>query len=1016
MQLNLDLPAAEHYTLDGSLGSQRVTDNLINELVAQKEIAIDTETTGLVRWKDIPLFWSLAWGNRRLCMPANTLSLFDKAGLFSDPTRHWVLANAKYDAHMLANVGVNLQGKLVDTQVLHSLLYQDCDHDLKFMAGDVLGWKWRDFKDTFKPKNYGLSPDASYQDVMLYAYQNDTFKLTEYASNDAYGTLKILHKLRDEAQREATFSLYPDIYETMWDIFWKIEVPFTRVLYKCERRGVLIDTEYLATLAAPIRKRIDAIMRELVREVGYMINPKSPDQLKEYFFGKLKLTPVKFTKGGKKGIKSPSVDEDFLEFYAHKVPAAKLLLEHRLYVKILDTYVEGMLKRLDPLSRLHCDLKQDVTRCMPAGELVLTSRGYLAVENVRVGDLVISHTGVPRKVVETSLHQPVPIYRVELSNGLVLRTTGNHRYLTIEGWKPADSLSLQDQVFTHSDPEEWRAIKGWEDFTVSSWGRIFNTKTGRYLTQRPKGKWGHLKVELYRNGAQKRGVDRKSFSVHRLVLQAFGKGESGETRHLNGIAWDNTAQNLVRGTSLENRHDALRHGSLSQRRAGRSILTEEDVEEIRRLDRPGQPPSKSSKLSFEVATEIRRRSREGETQASLAATFGVTASAINAIVRERVWAKPAAQGPSATDLGARYGVSAGLIRAIWAGRRWKDEEHITGARASFRTAQVVSIKREEPEVTYGLTVEVDHSHVTGGIVTHNTGRLSARDPNMQNWPNADNDEFKLRGSVVAPPGSKMLVADYDMLEMKLLGAASGEEGMIAAFKAGKDIHMSNASLMYDAPYDDLVQAKKTDKKVKAGELEPSALTEYLHRCLLWRNDAKTIGFGLNYGMKAKKLAARLGCTEEEAQVKMDRYLERLPAVRQFFQDAVDRARKTGYSFTVLGRRRYLPQIISSDNFARYQAERQATNTEIQGSAADVAKMAMIACDEAKLDERYGCFMNLQIHDELTFECDEQGIGDLQSEYGAMAEVKEWMEHPFPTDLMVPLTASIGAGKSWLEAK
>lgn len=659
MQLNLDLPPAEHYTHDGSLNSLRINENLINELLAQKEIAIDTETTGLVRWKDIPLFWSLAWGNRRVCMPANTLSMLDKAGLFTNPERHWILANAKYDAHILANVGVNLQGKLVDTQVLHSLLYQDCDHDLKFMAGDVLGWKWRDFKETFRPKNYGLSNDASYQDVMLHAYQNDTFKLTEYASNDAYGTLKIYHKLREEAEREATFSLYPDIYGTMWDLFWKIEVPFTRVLYKCERRGVLIDTEYLATLAAPIRQRIDAILRELVREVGHMINPKSTDQLKEYFFGKLKLAPIKFTKGGKKGIKSPSVDEDFLDFYAHKVPAAKLLLEHRLYVKILDTYVEGMLKRLDPFSRLHCDLKQDVTR---------------------------------------------------------------------------------------------------------------------------------------------------------------------------------------------------------------------------------------------------------------------------------------------------------------------------------------------------------------------TGRLSARDPNMQNWPNADNDEFKLRGSVIAPPGMKMLVADYDMLEMKLLGAASGEQGMIEAFKAGKDIHMSNASLMYDVAYEDLVLAKKMDKKVKSGAASPEELTHYLHQCLNYRNDAKTIGFGLNYGMKAKKLASRLGCSEEDAQLKMDKYLDRLPAVRQFFQDAVDRARQTGYSFTVLGRRRYLPQIISSDNFSRYQAERQACNTEIQGSAAEVAKMAMIACDEARLEERYECFMNLQIHDELTFECNEQAIGDLENEYGAMAEVKEWMEHPFPTDLLVPLTASIGAGKSWLEAK
>jgi DNA polymerase-1 len=162
-------------------------------------------------------------------------------------------------------------------------------------------------------------------------------------------------------------------------------------------------------------------------------------------------------------------------------------------------------------------------------------------------------------------------------------------------------------------------------------------------------------------------------------------------------------------------------------------------------------------------------------------------------------------------------------------------------------------------------------------------------------------------------------------------------------------------------------------------------------------------------MKERKLARDLGITVEEAQTLMEAYLDTYPAVKNYFDEAVADARATGYAFTVLGRRRYLPDVISNDDMHRWQAERQVGNSGIQGSAADVVKMAMNRCFyEGDLEEKYGCKMLLQIHDELMFECPPENVEAVKP------IIKEMMEHSLPTDLATPLTISMGVGNSWAE--
>lgn len=648
---------------------------LVNELKDQRDIAIDTETTGLVIWKDLPLFWSLSWGHRRVCMPADMLYKF--GDLFQDPDKNWVMANAKYDTHILANVGINLKGRLVDTQVMHALLYEEHPHGLKEMANHILGWRWQDFFDTFKPQMVQDIPEVNLAnaaavaaasmasaakmrketvgEMLMRTYRTDLHALVEYASNDAYGTFQIYKTLKKELEAAGTYSLYPDRFSTMWDIFWKTEVPFTKVLWKCERNGVLIDDPYLKNVGSPVRESLGKIEKDIYREVGWAINPNSPTQLRKLFFEELNLKPLSFSKGGKSGVKQPQTNEEFLSYYSVKVSNAdanrqkaqricELMLEQRELSKLLGTYVDGLQNHYDRKGRIHSRLNQDVAR---------------------------------------------------------------------------------------------------------------------------------------------------------------------------------------------------------------------------------------------------------------------------------------------------------------------------------------------------------------------TGRLSSSEPNLQNIPNPEADKFKVRGAFVAPDFYDLLCFDYNALEMRLLAAAALEQDMINIFLEGKDIHMGNAELVFGFPYDDIKKAKKK---------KPEEHTTYDIECLHARSAVKIVGFGLNYGMKEHLLAKNMKCTVEKAVETMNRYMDRYPAVKQFYASAIEEARKTGYAFSVLGRRRFLPDIMSASQFDRWRAERQATNMQIQGSAADVARMAMILIDEQGFDAEYGCHMLLQVHDELLFECPSE-----TSEI-CMPKIQEIMEHSLPSDLAVPLTTTQARVKRWSEAK
>ena len=275
-------------------------------------------------------------------------------------------------------------------------------------------------------------------------------------------------------------------------------------------------------------------------------------------------------------------------------------------------------------------------------------------------------------------------------------------------------------------------------------------------------------------------------------------------------------------------------------------------------------------------------------------------------------------------------------------------------------------------------------HTTFNQTIAATGRLSSTDPNLQNIPIRTEEGRRIReGFVVGAAGSgggyeSLMTADYSQIEMRIMAHLSRDEGLIEAFNTGEDLHSFVASRAFGVPIDEVT-----------AEL---------------RRRVKAMSYGLAYGLSAYGLAAQLKISTEEAKEQMDQYFDRFGGIRDYLRDVVDQARKDGYTSTVFGRRRYLPELDSSNRNVREAAERAALNAPIQGSAADIIKVAMINVDIALKEAELKSRMLLQVHDELLFE-----VADGER---AVVEklVREQMGNAYPLD--VPMEVSVGYGRSW----
>jgi DNA polymerase-1 len=273
-------------------------------------------------------------------------------------------------------------------------------------------------------------------------------------------------------------------------------------------------------------------------------------------------------------------------------------------------------------------------------------------------------------------------------------------------------------------------------------------------------------------------------------------------------------------------------------------------------------------------------------------------------------------------------------------------------------------------------------HTTFNQTATTTGRLSSTNPNLQNIPIRTEQGREIRACFVADEGCTLVSADYSQVELRILAHIAGEPALKEIFHRGEDVHTATAAWILGA---------------EGHKVDPGT-----------RSKAKMVNYGIVYGLSAFGLADRLGIEQDEAQEFIDRYLERFPAVKGFIDETIARATTDGYVTTLFGRIRRIPELRARQRQTRLLGERLAVNMVIQGTAADIIKVAMVRCRDSLRDAGLSTRLVLQIHDELLFE------GPEDEAQRACDIVCREMAGAF--DLDPPLGVDVGVGRNWLEAK
>ena len=372
-------------------------------------------------------------------------------------------------------------------------------------------------------------------------------------------------------------------------------------------------------------------------------------------------------------------------------------------------------------------------------------------------------------------------------------------------------------------------------------------------------------------------------------------------------------------------------------------------------------------INTELTGEARRLEQEIHELAG--GPFNVNSTAqLRTVLYERLGLKPQRR----TKTG--YSTDAATLEKL------REEHPVVEALLRYREV-------EKLRSTYGegLLAEVapdGRIHASFNQTVARTGRLSSDQPNLHNIPVRTEEGRRFREAFVAPPGHVLLVADYNQIELRVIAHLAADPGLSAAFAEGRDIHTATAAGVFG---------------VTPGEVTP-----------MMRARAKMISYGLAYGMEGYGLSQRLGIAVEEAAQILESYFSAFPAVRAYMDDTVVAARRRGYTETPLGRRRYLPELTSSNYRLRQAAERQAMNAGIQGLAADIFKLALVHLDAALDEHGLASRVVLQVHDEILVEA------PAPEAEAARALVLAAMANAYP--LAVPLEVNLHSGATWAAAK
>lgn len=783
-------------------------------------------------------------------------------------------ANFKYDSRwMVKKWGIYCTNNKFDTLLVGSLLDENRSNSLKLHA--KLFTNMGGYEDGMDKHDMGRLDLVSKSELL------------PYVGGDTDATYKVANVFKEELMKD----------KRLTNFYVNLLQPASKAFEQLERNGVLVDVPYYNKLNDELGVEISRLNEAMVAmlpntlRIKHMAsiqksydegkNPLTPAILRDFLFTPkgLNLKPMVFTEKTKEA----STALDHLMMFESNPDAAEfinLFREQGSASKTRSTFVIGFMKHLRSDGRFHPSYmlfrgaygeKEDDsgTNCLVASSLLLTSNGWRRVVDVKVGDEVLTHAGAWKQVTALVDNGVRKVYAVTTKRGHVVKCTGNHKFYTPTGWVQACSLAEGASVYSYGGVEVWVSVAGFPLYEVSSWGRVRNSETSRIVKDSAKGDWGHRKVTLVRGDRLRKSGNRKDFSVHRLVASHFvpNNEEMPEVRHIDGMAGNNCAWNLAWGTSEDNSSDARGHGTLC---------------------REGQS---HAKLDWLKVAYIRAH-EAGYDQ----------------------------------HLASELGVSRELVRDVRLGKKWVTPSENTYS-YMWGVDTILSVEFIGELPTYDATVEGDHSYVVNGLVTHNTGRTSAKDPAVQTIPKHTKWTKRLRRAFIAPPGMTILELDFSQGELRIAAVVAEEPTMLQAYMNGLDLHAITAAAMNGYDFDEFM-------------LLPEDVRDEL------RSGGKAGNFGLLYGMQHLGFQAYawntygVKMTVDEAQTKRTGFFEKYSRLLEWHDECKKFAHTNGFVRSPLGRVRHLPLINSKDREMVSQAERQSINSPIQATLSDMMQLAM----------------------------------------------------------------------------
>lgn len=963
-------------------------------LQPHRVFAVDTETTGIVRSRDHAVVISISTGTDRIVIFSEAFQYFKE--LLEDPTRRIIMWNANFDVWMLLRAGIDVyrntprcRYRVIDAMVMHAIAGdQDRPHGLKSASKEMLGIQMVDFKTVFAAQLRKKIPLRE-----IFTSKANEQVVANYAGLDAYATFKMFLILRKELLGMYTTQGF---FRTLWDYFLETEVPFTRILYEAERAGVQISVANLLRNAPALEKRAMYLHGWFARKTGNPVfNLKSNPQLADLFFGKLGYTPEALTAGG-----APQLNKKWLKKLASGgCEYATNLLEYRDVAKKLETYVKGIIKLRGSDGKIHTTFNQTGARtgrlssCIARGTLIETVRDVskfpkgVPIEDVKVGDLAYCYDDVGRLTIARILASGKTGHRELVRvhwQGDGRKTSGyvdctpDHLIRMVTGeYRRADSLLIGERVLSLS--------RGVRNGYARLWptGQAEITREHRFIYEVV---YGQSPEHVHHDDDNK--LNNALTNLVGMTAEEHTSLHAGSMplERRDAIA---AAMRKLWRDDYDYRYDkCTRHGADNHTYLG---LSKEWIED-QLHSFAGKPTEVCTAHGVDYATFQKYMRMHDVDFKAIAAEYTKDGELLTHDVVDRLLAETA--GMPTRFVTRHVGMSF---------YRWAEVQRKFGHNPP-NNHRIVRVERlKDSADVFDLEIAGMHNFIANEICVHNSG------PNLQNQPPY------IRDAYVAAERRRMLAKDYNQLEMCVLAHFTRDAALLEAISEGKDLHAWCAALMFSVPYEEIQAARAREDEVDSAKKHGHAFTALTDRevlCLYYRKAAKSIGFGLVYGMGAGKLAGDLRITNAEAKDLIARYFNTFPSVKAYFSAAIKEAARVGYCTTLFGRRRMLPGLYSALKADYAAAIRKLKNTPIQGTAAEIVKMAMISLYEDDFLHACGMIMILNVHDEIVFDVPEET--EENAEFNE--RVSDHMSRPKLIELEVPLRTSGKYGANWAETK